>query len=523
MMDSTAALDGGASSYFESDTLSAAPAAGTDNLSAALPAPPLPAPRAAIVPAAAAAASKTASSFQDLDLSSGSVGGAALGNGGHPASGARFDATASLPPAAGGASPDLAVVVGSPSKVGEGMSAFFTYEVRTKTSLPQYVNSEFAVTRRFRDFDWLHTQLVATFPGAIVPPLPEKHAAQVATYKVTAQQQSAAFLEERRSQLQRFLQRLVAHPMIHTAPDLQAFLEKPDDELEQWREKAKGGALGTKAYSLQDVKSGLLKMANSSLSMTEMPPASFLPLADVPCQQMGNYAAAVQAQVASVHKHARGYIERHKALGTALTGFGLTLTQLADCQRTINESLANGISSMGLCVGRLSATYHELAEREKLAFDEPMKEYVRILSSAKAAIACRDAAVKKYNEAQLTMLLKKERLEKHRAAGGKEEKAAVLSGELAVAEESTNLAKAEYEAIAARVDAEMARFQAEKLADLKRIVINFISLQIEYSVRVQQAWRELLPRLQAIEVGSDALPSGAPPPRPIVSNFAPLE
>jgi sorting nexin-1/2 len=92
-----------------------------------------------------------------------------------------------------------------------------------------------------------------------------------------------------------------------------------------------------------------------------------------------------------------------------------------------------------------------------------------------------------------------------------------------VAEESTNLAKAEYEAIAARVDAEMARFQAEKLADLKRIVINFISLQIEYSVRVQQAWRELLPRLQAIEVGSDALPSGAPPPRPIVSNFAPLE
>ncbi|KOO25931.1 sorting nexin 1 [Chrysochromulina tobinii] len=348
------------------------------------------------------------------------------------------------------------------------MSAFFTYEVRTKTSLPQYVNSEFAVTRRFRDFDWLHTQLVATFPGAIVPPLPEKHAAQVATYKVTAQQQSAAFLEERRSQLQRFLQRLVAHPMIHTAPDLQAFLEKPDDELEQWREKAKGGALGTKAYSLQDVKSGLLKMANSSLSMTEMPPASFLPLADVPCQQMGNYAAAVQAQ-------------------------------LADCQRTINESLANGISSMGLCVGRLSATYHELAEREKLAFDEPMKEYVRILSSAKAAIACRDAAVKKYNDAQLTMLLKKERLEKHRAAGGKEEKAAVLSGELAVAEESTNLAKAEYEAIAARVDAEMARFQAEKLADLKRIVINFISLQIEYSVRVQQAWRELLPRLQAIE------------------------
>ena len=40
------------------------------------------------------------------------------------------------------------------------MSAFFTYEVMTKTSLPQYAYGQFSVTRRFRDFDWLHSQLV---------------------------------------------------------------------------------------------------------------------------------------------------------------------------------------------------------------------------------------------------------------------------------------------------------------------------------------------------------------------------
>lgn len=151
---------------------------------------------------------------------------------GGPAS--RFDATAAAggSNATAGVSPDLAVSVGNPSKIGEGMSAYFTYEVTTKTSLPQFAFGQFTVTRRFRDFDWLHLQLCTKFPGAIVPPLPDKHAAQVSTMKVTGVTQSAAWLEERRSQLQRFLQRLVAHPALHVAPDLQAFLEKPDEALE---------------------------------------------------------------------------------------------------------------------------------------------------------------------------------------------------------------------------------------------------------------------------------------------------
>ncbi len=545
MMDSTSSHDGGASAYFEANSITSLPAAPPAAVasSAAMdagsapppPTPPPPAPTVAVGPAGGGAepdgsGGRPSSSFQDLDISSGSVGvgGAALGggNGGHPAAGPRFDATVGAPPAAGGASPDLAVTVGNPAKVGEGMSAYFTYEVRTKTSLPQYAYAEFAVTRRFRDFDWLHSQLVAKFPGAIVPPLPEKHAAQVSTYKVTGQAQSAAWLEERRSQLQRFLQRLVAHPMLHTAADLQAFLEKTDDALEQWRERAKGGASARGAYSLSDVRSGLYSVGSRSMSLLggEAAPASFTPLTDLPCQQMGNYTSAVQGQVASVHKHARAYIERHRALGASMTGFGLALTQLADCERTINESLATGISSMGLCVGRLSATYAELAERETNTFDEPMKEYVRILSSVKAAIASREGALRAYNATQSAMLAKKERLDKLRATGGKEEKAAALARELSEAEEAANLAKAEYEAVAARVDAEMGRFQAEKLADFKRIVVGFITLQIEYSARVQQAWRELLPRLQEIEVGTaGARPSGAPPPPPIESNFAPLE
>ena len=361
MMDSTTANDGGASAFFEASPVDPTPSAFAPSSLPGMPPMPAATPAAAAVPPPTAPPDEgVGRSFQDLDISSGRLPGSALGGGGggHPATGARFDATVAPAPTAGGASPDLAVTVGNPAKVGEGMSAFFTYEVRTKTSLPQYAYAEFAVTRRFRDFDWLHTQLCSKFPGAIVPPLPEKHAAQVSTYKVTGQAQSAAWLEERRAQLQRFLQRLVAHPMLHSAADLQAFLEKTDDALEQWKERAKPKG-ATAAYSLADVKTvretrlseiaqdsasqrdrlssaadglgwprmasdalsgalsdalqlliastidlaqGLLSVGTKSMSLFggEALPAAFTALTDVPCQQMANYTSAVQAQVCSI-------------------------------------------------------------------------------------------------------------------------------------------------------------------------------------------------------------------------------
>jgi len=440
------------------------------------------------------------SSFQDLDISSGPSTLAAGSS--KPAT--RFDAAAGFESSGqvngAAASPDLAVSVANPQKVGEGMSAYFTYEVTTKTSLPQYTFGQFSVTRRFRDFDWLHTQLALKFPGAIVPPLPEKHSAQVATLKVTAVSQSPAWLEERRGALQRFLHALVAHPMLHTAVDLQAFLEKPDDALEAWKELAKQQKSSSYGSMMSDVKAGLYSGYSRSVSLFgSESSASFTPQQDVPCQQMANYATALQAQVTAVHKHSKSYIERHKALSSSLTGFGLALTQLANCEQSTNESLARGFSHMGLCVGRLSATYSEQADREAQTFEDPMKEYIRLLTSVKHAIGAREAALRAWNAAASALTAKQERLQKLRDAGGKEDKISALAREVAEAEEAVNLAKSEYEAVAARVDGEMQRFQTEKLADFKRYVVGFLKLQLEYSERVQQTWRELLPRLEEID------------------------
>jgi len=78
----------------------------------------------------------------------------------------------------------------------------------------------------------------------------------------------------------------------------------------------------------------------------------------------------------------------------------------------------------------------------------------------------------------------------------------VVARELSDAEENVRVAKQDYESVAARLDADMVRFQREKLADFKQYIVGFVSLQLEYSQSVQAQWRELLPRLEAIDPAS---------------------
>ena len=58
------------------------------------------------------------------------------------------------------------------------MNKFTSYKVNTVVSspLPNFPFQTAAVIRRYSDFVWLTTMLHNEYPGAILPPLPEKQA-----------------------------------------------------------------------------------------------------------------------------------------------------------------------------------------------------------------------------------------------------------------------------------------------------------------------------------------------------------
>ena len=82
-----------------------------------------------------------------------------------------------------------------PVKQGEGVSAYVTFKVRTRTTHPAYTRPTSEVVRRFSHFSWLHQKLTEKHKGCIVPALPEKSAMQKF-------QMSLDFIEQRRRALQ---------------------------------------------------------------------------------------------------------------------------------------------------------------------------------------------------------------------------------------------------------------------------------------------------------------------------------
>lgn len=219
---------------------------------------------------------------------------------------------------------------------------------------------------------------------------------------------------------------------------------------------------------------------------------------DEPCAQMASYANTLSTQLQTVHKHTQRYLDRDRALAQTMSGFGLALTQLAQCEKEGNPSLGTGLIQMGLCVDQLSRLYDEQATKEATAFEEPIRDYVKVLAATKQAIHARELALKTMNNAALQLAVKTDKLEKARATG-KEDKVALLEREVREAESLDGCAKQDYAQISERVDQEMVRFQGEKLADFKHMMSNFIAVQIEYSQKLQNVWRDVMPHIDAID------------------------
>ncbi|KAI0034183.1 lipid binding protein [Vararia minispora EC-137] len=102
--------------------------------------------------------------------------------------------------------------------------AYVSYLVSAKTNLPIFSTPNPSSRRRFQDFVFLRTHLSKDFPACVVPPLPDKHRLEY----ITGDRFSPEFMERRRQDLHRFLQRLARHPTLQRSTLVRAFFESTE-------------------------------------------------------------------------------------------------------------------------------------------------------------------------------------------------------------------------------------------------------------------------------------------------------
>lgn len=222
-------------------------------------------------------------------------------------------------------------------------------------------------------------------------------------------------------------------------------------------------------------------------------------------EEIAAYVANLEAQMQNVAKHTAALMKRGKELSQGLFDFGLAFTILGQHE---TAALTEALSSMGHTADQLSLITASQVEKEQKWFEEPITDYLSLLGAVKEAVDKRQAVRKAYFAALGDLEAKKATVVKLKAATLKPEQAEtkIPSAEQAVddAEVAEAAAKATLEEVTARVLGEVGRFKRAKADDMRKVVLDYVQLQIEYNKEMEQQWATLIPEIESIQVEPNA-------------------
>eukprot|EP00559_Dactyliosolen_fragilissimus_P001114 CAMPEP_0184862294 /NCGR_PEP_ID=MMETSP0580-20130426/6769_1 /TAXON_ID=1118495 /ORGANISM="Dactyliosolen fragilissimus" /LENGTH=562 /DNA_ID=CAMNT_0027360081 /DNA_START=119 /DNA_END=1807 /DNA_ORIENTATION=+ len=376
-----------------------------------------------------------------------------------------------------------------------------------------------AVLRRYSDFLWLHERLQKERAGAIIPPLPEKQA--VARF-------SAAFIEDRRANLERFLRRLAVHPELRDAPSLDTFL-CADDATFHAAKHAKGAVTNASVTQQLSMSTNMSVNMNHNMNMSASsynnPPSIYPTLSAPPPKKDGlkkwfaetktsiagdlvrspdddlfeeieRYIESLEKQMKNISNQASSLVRKGREMANGLFEFGHAFTLLGQSEV---DALGSALTQMGQTADALSALSAEHAEQETIRFEEPLADYVRTIASVKTALQKRKERRLTYTSCLSEVNTKQANLARLRATPGMEAKAYGAEMSLRRGQDATEAARDAFATVSQRILREVDRFKREKADDMRRTVMDYIQIQIDYNQKMENIWTNLLPQLEAVQ------------------------
>lgn len=375
--------------------------------------------------------------------------------------------------------PFLSVSVTDPVKLGNGVQAYISYRVITKTNFPEYQGPEKIVIRRYSDFVWLRDRLFEKCKGIFIPPLPEKSAVEKFRF-------SAEFIEMRRQALDVFVNRIASHHELRQSEDLRTFLQAEEETMERLRSHETG--IFKKPSDLMQI----FKDVQSKVSDVVLGKEKPVEESDAEYEKLKHYIFELENHLAEAQKHAYRLVKRHRELGQSLSDFGKAVKLLGASE---GNALGKAFSELGMKSEILSVKLQNEAHQLLMNFEEPLKDYVRAVQSIKATIAERANAFRRQCELAETMKLKEINLDKLMLI--RSEKVAEAEREYHELKTESEQATKTFETIVKLMNEEIGRFQEQKTLDMGIAFHEFAKGQARLANGIADAWRSLLPKLEA--------------------------
>ncbi|CAF4836617.1 unnamed protein product, partial [Rotaria sp. Silwood1] len=368
-----------------------------------------------------------------------------------------------------------------------GMSSYMTYRITTKTTLAMFKKNEFSVNRRFSDFLGLHNKLVHKHLqlGVIIPSPPEKDTIAMAKVKISKDETIPTdFIDRRRSQLERYLNRLARHEKLVQDPDFREFIEMPN-ELPK--------STNTQALSSAGVLRALTNLSQQVTKLTTKTSEQ-----DQWFEEKHTFIVDLHNNLKHLFNHFNTLFNQRKESAQALKSLSTSLNHLA----TIEEHtlLSSALIELANVQDKIEQINIDHSLKEYTIISELIKEYISLLEMVQLAFQERIKIHQQWLNAEDTLRKKREHKAKLEQAPKGADKLPQTEMEINEWEGKVTHNKEDFEHISISIRQELDVFEQTRIEDFKKAIENYLKQLLEQQEKILEIWEMYLPEANKINM-----------------------
>lgn len=376
------------------------------------------------------------------------------------------------------------ISVTSPHKVGDGISSYMAYKVKTTTNIQNFKKKELSVTRRFSDFLGLRDKLndKYTHAGRIVPSAPDKSVVGMTKTKISKDDENAdqsEFIEKRRAALERYLTRTATHSVLRNDPDFREFLEL-NTELPK--------ANQTSTLSGKNVMKMFSKMGDKVSSYTtkmEEPDSWF--------EEKTNMIDNLESQLNKLLYSTEALVAFRKTLAGQTYSVSKSITALGHAEE--DTKLSAALDQLGDVFMEIQKVHDQQSKDDLFLLSELVHDYLGLVAAIKDALAERVKAWQHWQAVTKDLNRKREYKVKLEVSG-KADKLAELKAQISETERQQDSAQDVFDKISATFKEEIENFEAKKCQDFKSNLVDYLERMLKGQETVATQWERYLPEIK---------------------------
>lgn len=369
--------------------------------------------------------------------------------------------------------PKLDIVVGDPIKVGEITNAYIVYSIRTRANAENFPK-EVTVSRRYKDFRWIYSQLQQNHPGRIIPPPPSKQ-----TY---IGRFNESFIENRRLLLEKMLTKMSNISILCNDADFVMFLTSQDFNvdskdrendltvLETSEASAAVAAAAADASAAAGSSGGFMSLFSITNKLADP---------DVFFTQKKQYIDELEGNLRQFYKSLELIGTQRLDLIGVLEEISLTLDELSSLEiLKVTSDLLLAFSEVQL---KLKENLDRINLQDQLTLGFTIEEYLRIIGSINHVFDTRLNIYQQFQTFSGELAKKQQQYDKlnKRYGAAPSDKIGGLEFEIGKLKLKSENYEALFINISGVIKEEIANFEFEKIEDFRNSVEIFIESSIE--------------------------------------------